>query len=231
MGVEEPALSQRIPGQGRNVIIFDIDGTVLPGTSCERLFVPYLIHRGILSPSNFIHFCIRGVALLRRGPIYSLKANKGYLKGFSVERISAIGQEFFTSEIVSRISKAAIERINDHKRRGERVVIFSGMPDFLLANFAEYLGVHEYYGSVMETRGEKFTGRTLGPFPLGKGKVKFIRKILSDTHFDWPDITFYGDHWLDRFLMSYVGKPIVINANGRLRRMARRRGWLMEKFQ
>jgi HAD superfamily hydrolase (TIGR01490 family) len=213
------------------MIIFDIDGTVLPGTSCERMFVPYLMHRGILSPVSFINFCLRGLMLLPKGPTYPIKANKGYLRGLSTEHISAFAKEFFELEVVPHISKAAIERINDHKRRGERVVVFSGMPDFLLANFAEHLGVHEYYGSVMETKAEKFTGRTLGPFPLGKGKVKVIKKLLDETHYDWPDLTFYGDHWLDRFLLSRVGKPIVINASsGRLRRMAKRRGWLMEKF-
>ncbi|HBZ00593.1 MAG TPA: hypothetical protein DEO84_04635, partial [candidate division Zixibacteria bacterium] len=118
------------------MIIFDIDGTVLPGTSCERMFVPYLMHRGILSPMSFINFCFRGLMLLPKGLTYPIKANKGYLRGFSTEHISAFAKEFFELEVVPHISKAAIERINDHKRRGERVVVFSGMPDFLLANFA-----------------------------------------------------------------------------------------------
>jgi putative phosphoserine phosphatase / 1-acylglycerol-3-phosphate O-acyltransferase len=230
MGVALPAFGQRIPNQGGILILFDIDGTVLPGTSCERLFVRYLIHNGILSPSNFVNFIIRGILLLYKNPVYSLKANKGYLRGFSTERISAIGLEFFNTEVASRISKVAIERINEHKRRSERVIIFSGMPDFLLANFAEFLGVHEYYGSVMETKGGKFTGRTLGPFPLGHGKVKLIRQLISETHFNWSDLTFYGDHWLDRFLLSRVGKPVAVNPHQRLRRMARRRGWMIEKF-
>jgi HAD superfamily hydrolase (TIGR01490 family) len=214
------------------LILFDIDGTVLPGTSCERLFVHYLILHGILGPSNLIYFCIRGILLFFKGPVHSLKANKGYLRGFTTERISTIGREFFASEVASRISKAAIERINELKRKGERVILFSGMPDFLLANFAEHLGVHEYYGSVMETKAEKYTGRTLGPFPLGRGKVKIIKKLLSDSNYSWPDISFYADHWLDRFLLKRVGKPVVVNpSSGRLRRMARRRGWMVEKFQ
>jgi HAD superfamily hydrolase (TIGR01490 family) len=213
------------------VIIFDIDGTVLPGTSCERLFFRYLVHNGIIGPAQFINFGIRGIMLLPRGFAYPLKANKGYLRGFSTDYISRIAKEFFEREVAPRISKAAIERINDHKRRGERVIIFSGMPDFLLANFADFLGIHEYYGSIMETKSEKFTGRTLGTFPLGRGKVKIVRKLLSESNYDWPDVTFYGDHWLDRFLLSHVGKPMVVNPGKRLLAMAKRRRWHVEKFQ
>ncbi len=213
------------------MIIFDVDGTILPGTSCERLFIRHLAREGIVGPLQFFNFCWRGIFLIRKGFTYPIKANKGYLRNFRIDYISAIARDFFIHDVEPRISKMAIERINDHKRRGERVVIFSGMPDFLLANFAEHLGVHEYYGSVMETRGEKYTGRTLGPFPLARGKVKVIKKLLSETNLDWSDLTFYGDHWLDRFLLSRVGKPMVVNPGARLKRMAKRRNWHMEKFQ
>jgi HAD superfamily hydrolase (TIGR01490 family) len=213
------------------MIIFDIDGTVLPGTSCEKLFVKHLVHNGVIGPAQFINFGIGGVVLLRKGLVYPTKANKWYLRGFLSDYISRVAKEFFEREIVPRISKMAIERINDHKRRGERVIIFSGMPDFLLANFADFLGVHEYYGSIMETKSERYTGRTLGTFPLGRGKVKIIKKLLSETNFGWPDITFYGDHWLDRFLLSRVGKPMVVNPGKRLLSMAKRRRWHVEKFQ
>lgn len=230
------------------MIVFDVDGTILPGTSCERLFVRYLLKKRILGPTHFLNFCLRGISLVTKGLPYVTKANKGYLRGFSCDYMIAEGRLFFDEVVIPRVSQRGIERIRAHQAKGERIILFSGMPDFLLKNLSNFVGVGEYYGSVMEIREGKFTGRTLGPFPLSRGKITALEMIIRGAYpggnpsrkdinvsstaapVDWQDITFYGDHWLDRFLLGKVGRPVVVNPRKKLRRLAELRGWPVEEF-
>jgi phosphoserine phosphatase len=258
MGIAQFASGQRISGKGGRLNIFDVDGTILPGTSCERLFVRYLIRHHVLGTGSFFNFCLRGIMLIPKGRYYIIKANKGYLRGHSFDAVSQIGQDFFRDVVVPLISSKALERIKRYHLAGQRVILFSGMPEFLLANFAQHLGVREYYGSIAEVVDGKFTGRTLGPFPLGRGKIEALEMILSGAGFwssrgfeetsafsisshtspslthvpvDWPSITYYGDHWTDRHLLSVVGHPVVINGDIRLLDLAKIKGWPVEDWR
>ena len=221
------------------MIVFDVDGTILPGTSCERLFMRYLVKNRVFGFLSFVNFVFRAIALIPRGRYFMIKANKGYLRGHSADSMTEIGRRFFDEVAAARISKTAVERINQHLKASARVILFSGMPDFLLANFARHLGVAELYGSVMEIRDGKFTGRTLGPFPLGKGKVDALEMIIHNsgmachapTEIDWPSITFYADHWTDRFLLSQVGHPVVVNGSERILALANQKRWGIEVWK
>lgn len=104
------------------------------------------------------------------------------------------------------------------------------MPEFLLQNFSEFLGVDEYIGSTLEIKADKFTGRTIGPFPLAEGKIEVLRPLLKKHRFDWPDLTAYADHGLDRYLLEKVGHPVAVNPRDDFKRIAKRKGWPIESF-
>ncbi|UCE65762.1 MAG: HAD-IB family hydrolase [Candidatus Zixiibacteriota bacterium] len=212
------------------LVVFDIDGTLLPGTSCERMFFKHLVKQKIVGFRNFVNFAVRGIALAPKGKTYIIKANKGYLRGFSPEYMNNIGMEFFKSDIINRISKKGIIRLTEHKNKGDKVVLLSGMPEFLLRNFAEFLGVSEYYGSVMEVNNKKFTGKTIGVFPLAQGKVKIIETGLRQHDLKWGDVTIYADHYLDRFLLQKAGEPTAVNPDDRLKAVAESNNWPIEYF-
>ena len=76
--------------ENSRLIIFDIDGTLLPGTSCERMFFKHLVKKKILGLRNLINFVVRGIALAPKGKAYIFSANKGYLGGFLAEYMDKI---------------------------------------------------------------------------------------------------------------------------------------------
>jgi HAD superfamily hydrolase (TIGR01490 family) len=212
------------------LVVFDIDGTLLPGTSCERLFTRYLVRNRIVNLSNLISFIFRGLTLIPKGRPYIIKANKGYLRGFTPDDMDEIGKQFFHSHIENRISKKGIVRVTEHKMMGDKVVLLSGMPEFLLKNFSRLFKVTEYYGSVLEIDNNKYTGKTIGVFPLLMGKVDIIEKVLKQHHLDWINTTAYADHYLDKFLLQKAGKPIAVNPDEKLKALAERNNWRIEYF-
>lgn len=213
------------------LIIFDIDGTLLPGTSCERMFFRYLLKMKILHLSNLLYFGLRGIALARNGKSYIIKANKGYLRGFEIEYITEIGLKYFNSDISPLISTKGIAQLKQHQKNGEKVALLSGMPEFLLKNFAEFLDVDEYYGSVMEIKQGRLTGKTIDVFPLAKGKVKIAERALERHNFNWPQLTTYADHYLDRYLLEKAGEPIAVNPHEKLMPIAQSNNWRIEYFR
>jgi len=216
--------------EGPGLIVFDVDGTLLPGTSCERLFFEHLLRKKIIGLRNIISFAMRAMALMPRGRAYVLKANKGYLRGFSPDYMAGIGREFFENQVIRKISAKGISRIKEHHGDGDKVMLLSGMPEFLLRNFSEYLSVNEYIGSTLEVNADKFTGRTIGCFPLAEGKIEVLRPLLEKYSLNWPDLTAYADHGLDRYLLEKVGHPVAVNPRDDLKRMAKRKGWPIESF-
>ena len=216
--------------ENSRLVIFDIDGTLLPGTSCERMFFKYLIKNNLLKLKNYISFMLRGIALTPKGKAYIFSANKGYLGGFSAEYMNNIGRDFFKNHIANRISKRGIIKLNEHKNNGDKVVLLSGMPEFLLKNFSEFLKVSEYYGSVMEIDDDKFTGKTVGVFPIVRGKVDVVEKILKKYDLDWLQLTAYADHYHDRFLLQKAGQPVAVNPGDRLKAIAQNNNWQIVYF-
>lgn len=212
------------------MIVFDIDGTLLPGTSCERLFFRHLLRKRIIGLRNLFSFGKRAIALVPRGYAYALKANKGYLRGFSPDYMAGIGREFFKDQVSKRISAKGISRIEEHRRNGDNIILLSGMSDFLLRNFSEYLNVDEQIGSTLEIDAGKFTGRTIGHFPLAKGKIEVLMPLLEKYRLDWSDLTAYADHGLDRYLLEKVGHPVAVNPGADLKKIAKSNGWPVESF-
>jgi len=212
------------------LIVFDIDGTLLPGTSTERLFSRYLRRNRIADFGHLFNFIIKGLTLAPKGKAFMIKANKGYLRGFAPESIDEIGTEFFNSHIEHRISKKGFTRLTEHKMRGHRVVLLSGMPEFLLGNYSRLFKVEEYYGSVLEIDKGIFTGETIGAFPLARGKVEIVNSILNKHDLDWENVTAYADHYTDRFLLRKAAIPVAVNPDDRLKSMALENNWRIDYF-
>lgn len=230
LGIEASVISQKISMEKPRLIVFDVDGTLLPGTSCERIFTRFLVKNRIVNFSHLFSFIGRGVALIPKGKSHIISANKGYLRGFSVEYMDKIGKEFFNNHVEDRISKKGLETLTGHKMRGHRVILLSGMPEFLLKNFSELLKVPEYYGSVLEENGKKYTGRTVGEFPLGHGKVDVIETVLKKHDLGWENVTAYADHYHDRFLLKKAGNAVAVNPDETLRELATKNNWRIEYF-
>jgi phosphoserine phosphatase len=125
--------------------------------------------------------------------------------------------------ILPRIQQAAVRRIRAHRRRGDRVILLTGAADFLVAPL-RHLG-DELVAARLVERDGAFTGELDQPPLTADGRAAFAAARAADHGVDMADCHAYGDAISDLPLLEAVGHPHAVNADFRLAREARRRGW------
>jgi phosphoserine phosphatase len=75
-----------------------------------------------------------------------------------------------------------------------------------------------------------FTGRLVEPLCYGVGKLARARELAARVGFDLDEATFYSDSYTDLPLLEAVRTPVAVNPDPRLARLARRRGWRVERW-
>lgn len=208
----------------KTIAAFDIDGTILPRKSAERIFIRYLAVRRELHITDAVRYAMCLLAGLPRGWIRATKGNKSYLKGKSASRIDSLAEECFGEEIVPRISDRVREKIEERRSRGEEIVLLSGTLDLLLERFAAHLGADHSHGSNLIISGGRYTGEIDGIYPYGSAKAEIVRSNYSLDLYDLSSSFAYANHLSDLEFLQLFGHPALANPNPRLAIEARKRG-------
>lgn len=212
--------------------VFDVDRTLVPVTTTERIFIRYLLRHGNLRMKALL-----GTALLvlkslpaRVSPFEAIRRERAYLAGQPYEKMRKMAHDCFEAGIKPRISRAGLEAIKEHKAKGEIVVLLSGSLDFLLEPFKEYVGADHLIAAKMEVVRGRLTGRIVGDWPYGSYKAVLIRHFAEEHGLDFTRSYAYADHHTDHEVLRLFGNPVVINARTKMQEIARREGWSMKDF-
>ena len=211
--------------------VFDVDRTLLPDTTAERLFLSYLIKERVLGIRAIVE-TLRFVSVKgRNSPLMATRRHRPYLRGTRVELIAELGARCFDEKIRPRLASSGVERVQRHLREGHQPVLLSGSLPQIIVPMAVALGVEHVICSTLEERANRFTGRLVGPHPYGGGKVLLIRRFASDFKIELHRSFCYADHHSDEPVLSLFGHPVCINPNERLQLIAQRLGWPIEEFR
>lgn len=211
--------------------VFDVDRTLLPDTTAERLFLSYLIQERVIGLRALLETVRFTMVEGRSSPIRATRRNRPYFRGTSVEQINALGARCFEERIRPRLSRVGIERVRRHQQEGHQPVLLSGSIPQIIGPMAVELGIEHVICSRLEERGNRFTGRLVGPHPYGGGKVLLIQRFAADFKIELRRSFCYADHHSDESVLSLFGHPVCINPNERLRLIAQRLGWTVEEFR
>ncbi len=214
----------------KKIAAFDIDGTILPDGSAERIFIRYLIGKRELCMADAVRYGMRLVVKLPLGWIQATKGNKSYLKGKLASRIGNLADECFNERIIPRISEKARERIEEHRNRGEEIVLLSGTLDLLLERFAANLGADHSHGSKLIVSDGRYTGEIEGIYPYGSAKATIVKNNYGSDSYDLAGSSAYANHPTDLEFLGLFGHQALINPDPRLSEEARRRGIDIAEF-
>jgi HAD superfamily hydrolase (TIGR01490 family) len=138
-------------------------------------------------------------------------------------------EEWLEEELASLISPTAVAQINAHKEAGDLVAMITGASQFAAYPIAELVGIDKVLCSRLEVVEGVFTGR-LETMCFGEHKVTIAEQFSREHGVDLATGIFYTDSYNDLPLLNRVAEGVAVNADGRLLRQARSRGWRVENW-
>jgi HAD superfamily hydrolase (TIGR01490 family) len=204
--------------------IFDIDGTLVRGSS-ERMFWRYLAARGRQGPRQIFACLLFLVRYLPTGGIHTLKKNKAYLCGLASADVATLAADFVATRLVKRLYEPAVQRLGQHVRRGDTVVLLSGTLDPIARALANHLGVRHVCATVCSERSGYYLPQPPETHPFGAAKLTLARQLATQMGADLKHASAYGDSHQDLFLLEAVREPVAVSPDARLLDVALARDW------
>lgn len=142
-----------------------------------------------------------------------------------------ISDAWFQASLRHAIIPAARARVDWHRAQGHHVAIVSAATPLAVRPVAQSLGLGEaYLATRLELASGSLTGRIAEPACYRAGKVLLTRAYAERHGLELRRSFFYTDSHHDLPLLEQVGHPVAINPSLRLARIAKARGWTIERF-
>jgi HAD superfamily hydrolase (TIGR01490 family) len=212
------------------IAFFDMDYTTLDASS-GLLYVKYLrrqnrIGRRVLLRIAWWTLLYKVSAIDVNSAVPKLLS---YAEHQSASRLMTESYAWFDETLKAHIAPRAVAKIDFHRRQDQRVVLISASTQFAVQPVADHLHV-DFLCTQLLDRDDELTGEVVDPPCYGAGKVVWAQRYAAEHGADLRDAYLYTDSYSDRPLLDAVGHPVAVNPDGRLKRLARERGWPIEMF-
>ncbi len=209
--------------------IFDVDGTLVRSNSLHY----YLFFLRHLFPP--VKRLPRLLAVWVRVPYWFLLDrmdrrlfNKSFYRqyeGFPVKGIQALAEACFHQFLQPRLIPETLRRVQEHRARGDRILLVSGTLDFCLVSLGAFLGAEAILCPKLLSQDGKYRGQIAGRNIVGPVKAEVVTEYARDHGIDLSRSHAYADSHSDVALLKRAGHAVVVNPDPKLRRTAERLGW------
>jgi HAD superfamily hydrolase (TIGR01490 family) len=224
--VEVPAA--RTTGNGRPAAFFDLDKTLMAGSS-GVFFARAAYETGMISRSRLardlyenIRFRLRGSTDDRADDVR--KRVGEMIAGVPVRDLQRLSPRVLAG-VLPRLYPQMLERAYAHQDAGVPVYILTAASQEMADLLAHVLAFDGGLGSRSEIVDGRYTGRPAGPFNYREGKVLSMRELAEREAIDLDASFAYSDSESDLPMLRAVGQPVVVNPDSELRRIALDEGW------
>lgn len=219
----------------REAAFFDLDKTVIDQAAMSAFRAP-LHYGGLLSRKMLVRAALAQLVYLHLGAseqrLDRIRAAVLKLtKGWERDQVVAVVAE--TLELVAEpiIYAEALDLIEQHHHEGRLVVLVSASPDEIVAALGRHLGVDEVIASRAELDEDgRYTG-AMAFYAYGAQKAEAIRALADRLDVDLDRSYAYSDSATDLPMLEAVGRPVAVNPDRVLGRLARERGWAVLRFE
>ncbi|MCP4597453.1 HAD family phosphatase [Neptuniibacter sp.] len=210
-----------------SLAIFDLDNTLLAGDS-DHAWGEFLCEKGIVDSEEysrandyfyeqykkggldifeFLDFALRPLAQLDRKTLDNLH------------------QQFMQEKVQPMMLDKAQELLQNHRERGDYLLIITATNRFVTGPIAEKLGVDEIIATDPEEIDGDYTGKVAGTPCFQDGKVTRLNSWLELTGHNLDDSYFYSDSHNDLPLLELVTNPVAVNPDEILENHANEHLW------
>ncbi len=211
---------------------FDMDKTLLSDSS-GMMYVRYLREQGRLNRRQMASVLWYGF-LYKFGLVSFPQLSADLvtaLAGGTETQLATLCQELFRERIVHTITDGGRQRLEAHRAQGHVPVILSAATNYVVEPLARHLGVPDFLCTrLVVGPDDRFTGQVVEPPCYGPHKVTLAERWAAERDVDLAASYFYTDSYTDRAMLERVGHPVAVNPDPRLRRLAQKRGWPVERF-
>jgi HAD superfamily hydrolase (TIGR01490 family) len=213
-------------GAGPSVALFDLDRTLVRGSSAVAL-ARALVSHGAIRRRELLGAAARDNMFRRRGSSDAtaerfkrkvLRVMSGHERGPLLEIAEGVAMQ-----LVAEMSPAARSLVDRHLLAGDFTVVLSASPHELVEGIVSALGAHRAVGTRAEHVDGRFTGELNGPFCYGPSKLERLRMELGAVELDraWA----YADSASDLPVLRAASHPVAVNPDRALSHVAQDEGW------
>ncbi|MGH2732668.1 MAG: HAD-IB family hydrolase [Actinomycetota bacterium] len=233
-GRPDPKVELARPAAGNRVVlaVFDIEGTILAANVIE----PYLWLR--VAETGGPGRMKEVAALAARGPGFwkTERRDRGEFlrrfyrlyEGASAEGMRSLAAEVLPHLMLRRLAPGAVRRIREHRAHGHRVIFITGSLDFVVGSVAPL--ADELVAAVLAEAEGRFTGDLNIPPLVGEARASWLTEYAKEQGADLASSYAYADSSSDLPMLQAVGRPVVVNPEVSLARIARSRRWPVEDW-
>jgi phosphatidylglycerophosphatase C len=200
--------------------IFDLDGTITRHDTLIQFILGYLKSR----PWRLFGFVLALPAVL----LYLFRmTDRGALKGSVIHwtlggssrrDLDAWAATFVPRVLEHGVFKAAMDRIAEHQRNGDVLVLMSASPDFYVPAVARHLGFNDVTCTGVRWNGDRLDGRLTTANCRGAEKARRFAELR--TRYPNAATVAYGNADSDLDHLQLADQGVLVNGNEPARRRA-----------
>jgi HAD superfamily hydrolase (TIGR01490 family) len=176
-----------------------------------------------------VRFRLRGSTDERTAEV--LSEVKELLGGVPEREIERLAPDLLAG-VLPRIYPPMLEEVRVHQDAGRATFIVSAAGNGLVEILARVLGMDGGIGTRYEVDGDGvLTGAIVEPFVYGDGKVAAMRAFAAQHGIDLEESWAYSDSASDLPMLRVVGRPVAVNPDAELARIAADEGWQVMRFE
>tara|TARA_B100000035_G_scaffold315452_1_gene336370 strand:- start:4022 stop:4684 length:663 start_codon:yes stop_codon:yes gene_type:complete len=213
-----------------NLVIFDLDNTLLKGDS-DYNWALFLIKKGFIDKESYEQKNEQFYEDYQNGSLDVFKYCEfqfKVLKNNEREIIEQLREQYLQEVILPMIPDKAYELVEHHKRKNEKLLIITATNSFITKPIGKIFGIDDLIGTDPEELKGNFTGRVSGIPAFQDGKINRLLSWLSDRNLSmdsFEKIFFYSDSRNDIPLLEKVTNPVATNPDKILLAKAKDKGW------
>ncbi len=211
--------------------IFDMDHTLIDA-DCDVTWKHYAVAAGI-APADALEQADEFYRQYQAGTLDSEAFMQFQFREFIGEPQSVMEKHavlHFEQFIRARCYAAARVLVGSLLRKGVPVAILTSTNTTLARPVADFFGIREVMGTTLELVDGHYTGRIVGEYTVGAGKIAPAEAFAQRCGGTLNDLAYYGDSVNDLNLLERVGFPVATNSDDVLRKVAGERSWPVVDF-
>ena len=188
----------------KRIAVFDFDGTITRKDTLIE-FIRFVkgstaLYRGLLLHLPWL--VLMKLHLYNNGKTKE-RVFSWFFKGMSLVEFNQMGKQFYETQADKLLHADAVRIINEHKHKGDKVVILSASIENWVQPFASALQAEGLLSTQAEVIQGKLTGRFATKNCYGVEKVKRLKAWLDANVKEQPYVIAYGDSRGDKELLEF----------------------------